>query len=158
MRIHRDLRFSKDKTPYHTHIRVIFWHVEGNRTHGPGFHIGFNHAECGLYAGQYSLGKGELEAYRRAVDGDYGNELAKAISLVEGSGDYHVGGHRYKRVPRGFPPEHPRAELLRYGGLYAMTQVDPAMATAPDFADVCFEHFGRMAPLVRWLVSLHGWD
>ena len=59
-------------------------------------------------------------------------------------------------VPRGYEAEHPRAELLRYNGLWAhaANAVDPALITTPKLVDACLEHCRRLAPLHRWLVRV----
>jgi uncharacterized protein (TIGR02453 family) len=157
MRIHRDIRFSKDKTPYHTHVRMLFWHEGGHRTGGPGFFMGFGHRDGGFYVGQWRFDKPTLEAYRRAVDGESsGVGLLGIIEGVERAG-YEVGGETYKRVPRGYDPQHPRAKLLKHSGLYASLEgVDSRSLLQPDAVDVSFEHFTKMSPIVTWLSELMG--
>ncbi len=97
-----------------------------------------------------------LAAYREAVSGDKGGvELQAAIAAVRKAGDYEVGGERYKRVPRGFEADHPRADLLRYKGLYASSPpIKAKTLTSGELVDVCFEHAVQMAPIHRWLVRL----
>ena len=155
MRIHWDIRFSKDKTPYHTHVRMLFWHDGGHRTGGPGFFMGFGHGDGGFYVGQWKFDKPTLGSFRRAVDGELGGEeLLGVIESVEGAG-YGVGGETYKRVPRGYDPQHSRAKLLRHSGLYASLEgVDSGILLQPDAVDVSFEHFVKMSPIVTWLVGL----
>jgi uncharacterized protein (TIGR02453 family) len=157
MRIYRDIRFSKDKTPYHTHVRMLFWHEGGYRTGGPGFFMGFGHREGGFYTGQWRFDKHTLEAYRRAIDGEpRGENLLEVISGVEDAG-YTVGGETYKRVPRGYDPQHPRSKLLKHSGLYAnLERVDSRILLKPDAVDVSFEHFRKMSPIVTWLLELMG--
>jgi uncharacterized protein (TIGR02453 family) len=157
MRIHRDVRFSKDKTPYHTRVRMLFWHEGGHRTGGPGFFMGFGQKDGGFYAGQWRFDKPTLEAYRRAVDLESsGENLIEVISSVEKAG-YPVGGETYKRVPRGYEPEHARSKLLRHSGLYAHLEgVDSGLLLRPDAVDLSFEHFKKMSPIVTWLFELMG--
>jgi len=58
-------------------------------------------------------------------------------------------------VPRGYPQEHPRSELLKYKNLYASVQgIAPEIVTSSDFLGVCVEHFETMLPLHKWLVAL----
>ncbi len=156
MRIHRDVRFSKDKTPYHTRVRIIFWYSQGHRTGGPGFHMGFNHEGGGLYAGQYVFQKPMLMAFREAVLHEkLGPELVDVIDSVKRAGDYEIGGEHYKRVPPGFDPNHERSDLLRYAGLYAhTTDLDPEIIVRPEFVDFCYAHFKNMSPVVMWLIAL----
>src|SRR5262249_43874931 len=115
MRIHRDVRFSKDKAPYKTHIGAVIT-VAGEQVGEGGnaamyVHIGMDEEFVGV--GCYMFDPDKLARWRKAVAGKPGEELQKLVDRLRQAG-YEVGGHDdYKTVPRGFPPEHPRAELLK---------------------------------------------
>jgi hypothetical protein len=84
-----------------------------------------------------------------------GKRLAQALEAIAKKRGYETGGPRYKRVPQGYDPEHPRAELLRHGSLYALSPRIPATeVTTPKLLDVCFKHCQVMAPLVAWLAKV----
>jgi uncharacterized protein (TIGR02453 family) len=157
MRIYRDLRFSKDKTPYHPNLRIIFWEGGGKKTENPGFFFGMDAAGAALYGGMHTFPRPMLGAYQdAAADDDLGRQLEAALVSVGRGGDYAVGGEQYKRVPRGFDPGHSRADLLRYKGLHARSPViEPATLTTPELVDVCFEHCRNMMPLHQWLVKVN---
>lgn len=156
MRIHRDTRFSKDKTPYKTNISGLFWEGAGKKMEHPAF--GFELSANGLrmMAGIFHFSKPMLAAYREAVANDQlGHELASVLATLAETGQYTVHGEHYKRVPRGYDPEHPRADLLRFNGLYASPpEVNPNHLTSPNLVDICFEHFQAMSPIQQWLVKL----
>jgi hypothetical protein len=78
------------------------------------------------------------------------------MTAVREAGTYTLGGEHYKRVPRGYDADHPRADLLRYNGLWshAPNAVDAALITTPGLLDACLEHCRKLAPLHRWLVKL----
>ena len=157
MRIYRDTRFSKDKTPYKTNISMAFWEGPGKKMASPGFFIRFEPSGGGIYVGQHVFDKIKLEAFREAViDNQMGPELEAALAEVEIVGDYEVGGEHYKRVPRGYDVEHPRATYLKYNGLWAVnpTAVKEADLYKPELIDICFEQCQRMDPIQRWLVKL----
>jgi uncharacterized protein (TIGR02453 family) len=157
LRIYRDLRFSKDKTPYNPNVRVVFWEGTGKRMETPGFFVRIQPDGVGLYAGLHVFPRPFLAAYREAVvDEEQGPELEAAMAAVRERGDYTLGGEHYRRVPRGYDADHPRADLLRYNGLWAHTAdaVDAALITTPKLLDVCLEHCRNMAPLHRWLVTV----
>ena len=156
MRIYRDTRFSKDKTPYKTNVSMSFWEGPSKRDSYSGFFLRVEPVGLSLFTGGYNFGKETLAAFRTAVAADgTGPELRAAIAQVEAAGDYTVGNEHYKRVPRGFDPEHPQADLLRYNGLYAYTEHIAADGlTSPDLVEICYEHFAKMAPLHHWLVQL----
>ena len=97
-----------------------------------------------------------LQAYRDAVaDPQMGAELAGAIQAVLQKKDYSLGGKHYQRVPRGFDPSHPRAELLLYNGLF-MSHENPVTdaLNSPTFIDDCLEKFLDMTPLHAWLLEM----
>jgi uncharacterized protein (TIGR02453 family) len=157
LRIHRDLRFSKDKTPYNPNVRVGFWEGAGKRMENPSFLVRVQPDGVSLYAGIHVFPKPMLKAYREAViDETLGSELESAMAAVRAAGAYTLGGEHYKRVPRGYDADHPRADLLRYNGLWAHTAqaLDADLITTPKLLDACLEHCRNMAPLHRWLVTV----
>jgi uncharacterized protein (TIGR02453 family) len=156
LRIYRDVRFSKDKRPYHTRIRIVFWEGDRRKTENPGFYLGIDPSGVGVFAGIHAFVKPFLTAYREAVaDDQLGTELEAVLRSVGDAGKYEIGGEHYKRVPRGYDAEHARADLLRYNGLYAHAQaIGPELITTPELVEVCFEHLRNMAPLQQWLVKV----
>lgn len=158
MRIYRDIRFSQDKTPYKTHVAFAFWEGALKKMENPSFGLQFGATDIGFYAGQWVFPKESLTPYRNAVvDEQRGQALAQAAETVRRAGPYAVQGEQYKKVPAGYPAEHPRAEWLRYGGLYVVTEeADPTLVTSPEVVDHCFTHFRNMAPVQQWLVKLTG--
>jgi len=155
MRIYRDTRFSKDKTPYYTYLRVMFWEGAGKKMENPGFMLWIDPAGAGMYAGMYSFTKSQLESYRDAVvDETMGSSLIAAIDAVRSAGDYEIGGAHYKRAPRGYDADHERVELLKHNGLWAKSPaIEPALMTTPELVDACFAHCHNAAPLHRWLLG-----
>jgi uncharacterized protein (TIGR02453 family) len=156
MRIYRDLRFSKDKSPYNTNIRIIFWEGDRKKMENPGFYVRIDPRGVELFAGVYAFTTPFLAAYRDAVSDDkLGSELQAVLTSVRGAGKYEIGGKRYERVPRGYDADHPRADLLRYNGLYAQAPaIAPELITSPQLVEVCFEHSRNMVPLQQWLVKV----
>jgi uncharacterized protein (TIGR02453 family) len=156
MRIYRDTRFSADKTPYKTWVGIRFWEGPGKANENPGFFFGFDATAGGLHVGMHGFDKTMLTAYREAVaDDKLGQELEAALEAVRRTGAYEVNGEHYKRVPRGFDPSHPRADLLRYNTLYASSPgIEPAVLSSAGLVDVVIDHCENMAPVQRWLVKL----
>jgi len=156
MRFHRDTRFSADKSPYKTAIAGMFWEGPGKKTQSPAFGFHMEAASMDLMAGIFMFSKPLLAAYRQAVvDEGRGLALEAALRSVAQAGDYKISGEHYKRVPRDFDAEHPRADLLRYNALYASSpQIGPDALTTPDLVDLCFEHLRSIAPLQQWLVQV----
>ena len=157
LRIYRDLRFSQDKRPYNPYVRLVFWEGRRKKMENPSFFIRIGSGGVTVYSGIHIFQKQVLAAYRDAVADDrLGPELEGAIAAVERAGAYTVGGEQYKRVPRGYDANHPRADLLRYNGLWAHTTapVDAAVIVTPQLVEVCLEHCRDMAPLHHWLVKV----
>jgi len=154
MRLYRDLRFSQDKSPYNPILRLIFWEGPGKKTAHPGFYFEIKpeggSVSCGIYQFEPAL----LDAYRAAVDREkQGVALVEVLAALREAG-YTVDGQATKRVPAGFAADHPRADLLRYRGLWAEHALDPVLHTRPELVDALAEHCRVMLPLHRWLVAV----
>lgn len=110
----------------------------------------------GLMAGMFRFEKDFMDVYRSAVvDEKMGLGLVKALGNVAAAGNYQVGGEQYKRVPRGYAEDHPRADLLKYKGLYVFTDtIKSQTITSPGIVDIVVENFVNMAPLQQWLVQV----
>jgi uncharacterized protein (TIGR02453 family) len=156
MRIYRDIRFSKDKRPYYDYFRAIFWEGVGKKIQNPSFMVWMSAKEAGIYGGLHSFPKPLLAAYREAVVHErMGRSLEKAVSKVSGEEGYTVGKEHYKKVPRGYDPDHKRAPLLKYNGLYSIgPKIKKSILTKPDLVDTAFEQCKRMAPIFKWLNKL----
>lgn len=154
MRMHRDVRFSKDKSPYKTHFDAWFWDGEEKGWGRPGFYFRMTPSELMCGAGMHAFEKEHLAKYRAAVDdGKRGPALQKIVAALR-KGGVEVGREDYKKVPKGFSPDHPRAELLRFGALHAgRTTLIPKEVTTAKFVDVVVERFREVSPLRAWLAS-----
>lgn len=155
-RIYRDTRFSKDKSPYKTHLGILFWEGSGKKMENPGFYIHLEPGAVRVHAGHYAFPKSMLAAYRDAVvDVNLGSGLEIALAEVRDAGEYHIHGEQYKRVPSGYDREHERADLLRYKSLYASSPlIEAEILGSPDFVDISFEHCTNMSSLHHWLVKV----
>jgi len=107
-RPNRDIRFSANKAPYKTNVYAMT----------PGGYVALDAKGLTAAGGHYEMDKPQLDAYRAAVAADRsGAQLEKIVGVLEGAG-YEIGGEELKRIPPGFPPDHPRARLLRHKRLY----------------------------------------
>ena len=156
MRIHRDVRFSPDKSPYKRNLGVIFWVGEGRKVELPGFYFHLDATGSFFYGGQHGIPKDALERYRVAVDGEKsGTRLQEILDDLERAGLPVMEEPHYKRVPRGYPADHPRSRLLRYAGVGVGTQVPPGIVTSPDLVGFCLDHARRMVPLLDWFSQMN---
>jgi uncharacterized protein (TIGR02453 family) len=153
LRIHRDLRFARDRTPYKTHIAGVL-RLAGRPIAQAGNAVLY--VELGLdgeYAGAgcYRFDGDKLARWRKAVAGKPGEALATILARLRRAG-YAVGGDSYQRVPAGFARDHPRAELLKRRGLTCAFPVMPAgLLHQPAWVDWLVRHTRATAPLVIWL-------
>jgi uncharacterized protein (TIGR02453 family) len=145
-RPYRDVRFSRDKSPYKTHIGAVIG--------GTGY-IQLSAEGLGAGAGFWQLAADDLARYREAVASDgSGAELEKLIAEIE-KADVTVHGHgALKSAPRGYPADHPRITLLRYKGLTTWKQwpVEPWLETAAA-RDRLISFFRTSQPLCSWLTD-----
>jgi len=157
-RINRDVRFSKDKTPYKDHLDLWFWEGPDRKQGSSGFYFRLRDKALMLGVGMHGFPKELLAKYRSAVADDAtGKPLVAAQKKVEKAG-YTLEGIGYKKVPRGFDPEHPRAELLKHGALHCGITLSPLPAEvhSKKLVTLCMGHWRKMAPVHRWLVELTG--
>jgi uncharacterized protein (TIGR02453 family) len=115
-RIYRDVRFSKDKSPYKTYIAATF---------GQGY-ISLSAESFSVATGAYMLDTQGVRSYRDAVAEDSsGAKLEEITSVLERKG-YQLGGHEsLKTTPKGYPKDHPRARWLREKGLHVWKSFEP---------------------------------
>lgn len=153
-RLNRDTRFSVDKTPYKTEFGMFFWEGDGKRMENPGFYMCFDASKLTLAGGAHEFPREKLEPFREAVINDKtGAALVALVKKLKKNG-IEVGGAHYKRVPRGYDPDHPRAEFLKFNGLYIMSERKlPAEIFTSKFPTYCTREFKKMDPLLRWLVE-----
>lgn len=144
-RPYRDVRFSKDKTPYKTHAGAV---VVDER-HGA-LYVQLD-AE-GLYVGggYWHTQTDQVQRFRAAVDDDRsGRQL---VAVLEGLSDWTVIGERLKRLPKPYPPEHPRADLLHHKSLAVGHRFEPAeWLHQEECLDRVATAWREVAPLNAWL-------
>ena len=154
LRIYRDVRFSRDKTPYKTHIAGVL-RFAGKPIGQVGnavlyVHLGLEEEYVG--AGCYQFDAAKLARWRKAVVGAPGTALLPILAKLRKAG-YRIGSSEdYQRVPKGFAPDHPRAELLKKKGLTcAFPEIPAGLLHEPGLARWLLQHARATAPLVIWL-------
>jgi uncharacterized protein (TIGR02453 family) len=155
-RIHRDTRFSHDKSPYKSYMGILFWEGVGKRMECSCYYFHLDPPKLMLGIGVYLFAKHQLAQYRDSViHPTYGTSLKAAIDDVSRRGPYAIGGKHYKKVPRGYDAKHKNADLLLYNGLYTMHETDiPDEFYMPAIIEYCFEKWSHMDPLHKWLVPM----
>ena len=143
-RPYRDIRFSKDKTPYKTHIGAVV---------GGACYVQLSAEGLGAGAGMWEMSPEQLARYREAVASDlFGPEIEQIATGLEQDG-ITVHGHAVlKSAPRGYPADHPRIALLRYKGLTAWREWPAgAWLESAQVKDRVVAFFRTTMPLRTWL-------
>ncbi len=150
-RIYRDTRFSKDKSPYKTHIAAVFSHRVLPRNHGAGFYFQISTDNVGIGGGIYQPGGDLLKKLREHIAANPA-EYASVIRKIRAGGiSGEFEGQPLTRVPKGWDPDHPAAELLKCRSLFFYASLPAETALEPRFAKEIATRFRAVAPLVRLL-------
>jgi uncharacterized protein (TIGR02453 family) len=156
-RIHRDVRFSKDKSPYKTNAGLSFRHARGKDAHTPGYYI---HLEPGgvFYGG--GVWKPEPETLTRIRDAIVQKTKAwekakadpKVVATYGGLGD----GDPLARPPRGYDADHPAMEDLKKRTFFVFKEVPVRAAGRADFVDEVATAFAAAKPVMKFLTEAVG--
>lgn len=151
MRINRDTRFSKDKSPYKNGLHLIF--ADGGRR-GAGFYVRIAPKELAIAAGAFGFDPDQLKRFRAAVvDPKKGKALRAAVAKIRRAG-HELCEPDLKTAPRGFDPDHPNAEYLRYKGFYAQRTGPIAKEIyGPEAVAYILERFREMRPVQQWVAN-----
>ena len=146
-RIYRDTRFSKDKSPYKTHLAAHFPHraVNAGGVHGPGFYLHLEPGGSFAGGGLWHPDPDSLFKVRQAIAAKPAAWTALSQSGLE------IEGETLKRVPQGFASDHPCAEDLKLKDFYTTLSFTNAQVLAPDFLDQVTRACQWAAPLVAFL-------
>jgi len=112
MRIHRDTRFSKDKTPYKTNVGISLRHQADGDIHAPGVYIHLAADECFVGAGCWRPQRETLAAIRAAIDSDP-KAWHRARDQKKFRASFELAGESLKTSPRDYAKDHPEIEDLR---------------------------------------------
>ncbi|MGO4785342.1 DUF2461 domain-containing protein [Cryobacterium sp. W22_MBD10_FK3] len=151
LRIYRDVRFSNDKTPYKTHLAAS-WPRQGlEKAGGAGFFLQVGVHGVMVAGGAYSPGSPQLRAIREYLldHHEQARELLAEKSVVRLAEPFD--GRPLVRAPRGFPIEHPAADLLRVRSWALFAQLPGDVALKDGFVDSVVERFAALTPFVDFL-------
>ena len=147
-RPNRDIRFSKDKSPYKTAAAAVT-EAQG----GAAYYVQISAQGLYVGSGYYMLAPDQLERYRAAVaDNRSGPKLATAVDQLRKKRHAVAAREALKRVPRGIDPEHPRADLLRMKGVHVGREFGaPKWLHTAGAAERILTTWRDAAPVNRWL-------
>lgn len=150
-RPNRDVRFSKDKSPYKTHQGAYVAVAPST-----GYYLQISAPGLRVGAGFYEASPTRLTAIRKSIDHDrHGRELERIVAKLQKSG-WEFGGDTLKTAPRGWDKDHPRIQLLRHKTMSVMRDYgfDEVIHTA-ELVEKIRVHWRETKPLLDWLVA-HG--
>jgi uncharacterized protein (TIGR02453 family) len=154
-RIYRDTRFSKDKTPFKTHVAAHFRHRAARDVHAPGFYLHLEPGRVLLGAGLWHPDPATLLAVRQAIARN-GAAWKRAVGSPAFRRVCRLEGESAKRPPRGFDPGHPAIDDLRRKDFVAMRRRSETDALSPRFPERFLAFCRTSAPLNAFLCKALG--
>jgi uncharacterized protein (TIGR02453 family) len=157
-RIHRDVRFSNDKSPYKTNAACWFYHMDagrgvgGDAAHGgAGFYFDIGPDAAWVGGGMWMPPRPTLARLRERIDEEHESlaKILRAPTLKPFGGLSREA--MLTRMPRGFDADHPAAALLRHQSFTMGREVREADLFSGRLPDVLAREFERLVPLIRWL-------
>lgn len=153
-RVNRDIRFSKDKSPYKTHAGVQFRHESGKDVHAPGFYLHLEPDAVFIGVGIWHPENKTLGKIRDAIV--VKPEQWQQIKADAGFSEFEIGGDSLKRAPKGYDPDHPLVEDLKRKDFIASIALSEADACAPDFIDSYAGYCRKSSPFMAFLTTAIG--
>ena len=149
-RIYRDMRFSKDKSPYKTNVAMEFWHRRGGKKSYMGLYLHLAPRESFVGAGTWHPDPSTLNRVRKAIV-----SRPNAWRRVKGSG-LKIDGESLKRPPAGFDPNHTFIEDLKLKDITAGVRFSNAQVTGPRFMEDFVQASKKLDPLNKFLAEALG--
>ncbi|MDA1265912.1 MAG: DUF2461 domain-containing protein [Planctomycetota bacterium] len=156
MRVYRDVRFSKDKSPYNTHMSFVLRHEEGKKSPAPGFFFRVDTQAVHLGAGVWHPEKEALAAIREAIVADprAWKRARDNKKFRERYGE--LAGESLKRPPKGFDPEHALVEDLKRKDLVGFHTLPLSSLTKPTILGEVVDSYKVAKPLMVFLTGAMG--
>ena len=154
-RIHRDVRFSRDKSPYKTHLGIRFRHERAADTAAPGYYLHLEPGSVFAGAGIWHPDSPTLRRLRDAIVADP-ERWVRATTEEPFAPTYRLGGEQLKRAPAGFPADHPLVEDLKRKSFTGVATLSEADAVAPGFVAAWEDVCARAAPFLRFVCDAVG--
>lgn len=149
--INNDLRFSPDKTPYKDHLLFRFWDGPDKKV-APTLFVRISQTEIGFATG---AALPDLGHWRELIDDPAtGEPLVASLAALSKGRTLDMAGQEYKKVPKPYAADHPRADLLRHKMVQARwSEPTPASITKPTFIDWCAKRLDACVDVHQWLVT-----
>ncbi|NKB98393.1 MAG: TIGR02453 family protein [Pseudomonadales bacterium] len=150
MRVYRDTRFSKDKTPYKTNIGIQFRHQLGKDVHAPGFYLHLDTTSCYVGIGLWRPDSKALQGIRASIveQREEWHKIKRAKAFRD---RFELGGASLKRAPKGFDPEDPDVLDLRRKDYVVTANLAPSVVTSDAFVKEVAATFRASSRFMEYL-------
>lgn len=152
MRVYRDIRFGRDKTPYKTNIGIQFRHERGKDVHAPGFYVHIEPGECFVGVGIWRPDAVALGRVRETI-AEQGKKWSMAIQDKAFSRHYALGGESLSRPPRGYAKDHPLLQDIKRKDFIAISSLQDDVVLSPRFHKQVLERFKSADSFMRFLCA-----
>ena len=164
-RIHRDVRFSRNKSPFKTNAGAWLYHRDAGRKvgtmgegGGAGFYFHIDPDTCFVAGGMWMPARPALQRIREAIAAQP-TALARLTRGAAFRRRFEFSQDvKLRRVPHGFPPDHRAAEWLKLQSFTARAFIEPSVVTSSRLVDRLCRDFALLVPLVRWLNRALGYQ
>lgn len=150
MRVYRDIRFSKDKTPYKTNIGIHFRHEFGKNVHAPGYYLHIAPNETFLGLGIWHPDAEALKKIRSYIQ-EEPTRWKRAINSKAFKETFELAGESLKKAPFGIEKDHPMIHDLKRKDFIGVTSLDDEAILSSDLLKTVIEHFKKGNNLMRFL-------
>lgn len=155
MRVYRDTRFSKNKTPYKTNIGIQFRHEQAKDVHSPGYYVHIDPEQVFVGVGMWRPDPDSLRGIRERI-------AAKPAEWKRVTGDrsfkrqFKLGGESLQRPPRGFDKDHECIDDIRRKSFIAVRELEVKDCLKPQFQRTVESSFKTAEPYMRFLCKAVG--
>ena len=155
MRVYRDTRFSKNKTPYKTNIGIQFRHEQAKNVHSPGYYVHIDPSQVFVGVGMWRPESDALLGIRERISTKPA-EWKRVISDREFQRYFDLSGESLKRPPRGFDKDHECIDDIKRKSFLAVNELQRSDALSPQFQKTVEASFKAAAPFMRFLCKSVG--
>lgn len=155
MRVYRDTRFSKDKTPYKTNIGIQFRHERAKDVHSPGYYVHLAPDEAFIGVGMWRPDADSLRRIRERIAARP-EEWKRITTAARFKRNFKLGGEVLTRPPRGFDKEHPCIEDIKRKSFIAVKEIAVEDSIKPQFQRTVERTFKDGSDYMQFLCNAVG--
>lgn len=155
MRIYRDIRFSKDKSPYKTAVAAHFWHEKGKEGASPAFYLHLEPGKSSIGSGIWHPEPGALSKVRKSI-ARRPEEWKRATTASDFRSLFEMGGESLKRPPAGYDPNHAWIEDLKRKDFVAGTPLRDDEVRSVHFQEIVLDRLRVLKAYTEFLTKAIG--